>query len=80
MVRRGQLGSQTRNTQHHLDVVKMFLHFHEPPEEIAEHFVAWVQDVGTTLEAAGMTDELKIWNEALGPIPLKCRGWSCIHR
>src|SRR5262249_48726592 len=38
----------------------------EPPESIAPHFVNWLADVSTTLQAAGMTDQLNRWNESIG--------------
>lgn len=42
--------------------------FREPPEEVAPQFVAWVNSVHTTLEAAGMRDAASSWEEASGRI------------
>jgi len=39
--------------------------FHEPPEEIAPQFTAWLSQVALALESANMQEELKIWDEAM---------------
>jgi hypothetical protein len=47
-----------------LDGLSVLEEFTEPPEEIASQFMSWLTHVAAALNSAGMSDELKIWNEA----------------
>jgi hypothetical protein len=48
-----------------LDGIKAIEEFREPPEELAAPFAAWVIDVARALEAAGMIEQLRVWNDGL---------------
>lgn len=38
--------------------------FHEPPEDIAPQFIAWLCQVASALESAGMDAECRLWKDA----------------
>jgi len=56
-----------------LEILQMF---YEPPEEIAPHFVAWLNQVPAALEAAGMHSERELWNDATTDIKFSPDGSS----
>lgn len=46
-----------------IESLELLQMFHEPPEEIAPNFVAWLNQVPATLEAAGMHSERELWDD-----------------